>query len=79
MVLHLIPLLDGSVLQILLQPNDKVELRLAVLDAPQINSDHISSLVDDLSDPQDTKRNAAFANLPTLEEAVPEPTIEAVA
>lgn len=66
-ILQLVPLLDGSVLQILPVQHrpQSVHLQLAVLDADAAGVDprHIEQLVAQLSADQATQRNAAFSEL----------------
>lgn len=62
-LLHLVPLLDGSVLQIHAAGAGKVSLALTSLDAPAVDEQQISDLVIQLSDEDPHKREAAYQNL----------------
>jgi hypothetical protein len=84
-ILHLVPLLDGSVLQIALDDSGKVKLALAPLDSGNLDEKAISDLVDQLSDADPAKRDAANAQLtrygpaswPLLEKLLPDQPPEA--
>lgn len=62
-IVHLVPLLDGSVLQISLTSNASIQLALATLDATSVDEKQIAALVDGLSDPDQAKRSAAYDQL----------------
>lgn len=74
-IVHLVPLLDGSVLQLLATADGGVRLAVASLTHVQVDKNQISQLVDTLSDPDPDKRTDAYAQLtrygpgiwPTLE------------
>ena len=60
---HLVPLLDGSVLQLIQKDDGKIALALSLLDAPAVDEKAISDLIDQLSDDDPDKREAANAQL----------------
>ncbi len=62
-IVHLVPLLDGSVLQISRTDADATRLDLATLDATAVDENKISQFVDGLSDADPVKRNAAYEQL----------------
>jgi hypothetical protein len=66
-IIHLVPLLDGSVLRIVPAAaaggDEKVELQIAALDAAQVDEQQIAKLVAQLSDPDDEVRTAAYNEL----------------
>lgn len=65
-ILHLIPLRDGSVTQLLLKSGDggaRVKLALASVEAPSVKKDVIIALVDQLSDIDKDIRDAAYGRL----------------
>jgi hypothetical protein len=62
-IVHLVPLLDGSVLRIAAATANRVELQVALLDAPQVDANHIGELVANLSNEDEPVRAAAFAEL----------------
>jgi hypothetical protein len=62
-ILQLIPLLDGSILQIIARDADTVSLAIAPLEAGDIDAHHVAELVDSLSDADGDKRQAAFDEL----------------
>ncbi|HEV8604926.1 MAG TPA: hypothetical protein VGQ99_06150 [Tepidisphaeraceae bacterium] len=62
-LLHLIPLDDGTVLQIIAENDGKVRLAYAALDAKDIDEQRVSRLIIDLSDTDAQKREKAFAEL----------------
>ncbi|HEY1629284.1 MAG TPA: hypothetical protein VGF52_05465, partial [Tepidisphaeraceae bacterium] len=74
-ILHLVPLLDGSVLQLIVNDDKTSDVTMAVLDAATVDEKKIADLVDQLSDPEADKRTAAQNELtrwgpgvwPTLE------------
>lgn len=84
-ILHLVPLLDGSVLQIIAAEDDKVQLALAALDHPDLDEKIILQLVEQLSDLEEAKRVAAYNELtrygtglwPILEKIVDDQPAEA--
>jgi hypothetical protein len=63
-IIHLVPMLDGTVLQIRRGDNPQsVDLVLEPLDSPSIDENQIDSLVDQLDDPDPDKRTEAFEKL----------------
>ena len=62
-LLHLVPLLDGSVLQLVVRPDNKITPALAALDTVSADEKQIAKLVEQLSDADPAKRNAAFSEL----------------
>lgn len=62
-MLHLIPLRDGSVTQLLQNPNGGVKLGLTSVDAPQIDRKVIDNLVEGLADTDSGIRDASFRQL----------------
>jgi hypothetical protein len=63
-ILHLVPMLDGSVLQIRrAEDPQNVELVTEPLDSPAIDESQISALVDQLDDPDPEKRSTAYDHL----------------
>jgi len=62
-ILHLIPLDDGTVLQVIAEEGGKVRLAYAGLDAKKIDEEHVARLIFELSDPDAQKREKAFAEL----------------
>lgn len=62
-LLHLVPLLDGGVVQLVLGDDNSIDLRLAPLDPTQVDEKRIAELVAQLSDPVALKRVAAFNEL----------------
>jgi hypothetical protein len=62
-MVQLIPLLDGSILQIVAGEGDKVNLSIAPLESSGIDEKHVADLVDGLSDSDGDKRQAAFDEL----------------
>ncbi len=62
-MLHLIPLRDGSVTQLLLSPGGGVKLGLTSVDAPQVDRKVIDNLVEGLSDADRDVRDASFRQL----------------
>jgi hypothetical protein len=58
-LLHLVPLLDGSVLQLVVNDDKTISVAMSVLDAAAVDEKKIDDLVDQLSDPQADKRTAA--------------------
>ena len=61
--IHLVPLLDGSVLQLIRKDDGKLSLALSPLDTPQLDETALNQLIDQLSDDDPDKRNAAYAQL----------------
>ncbi|MEA2707558.1 MAG: hypothetical protein QOF78_159 [Phycisphaerales bacterium] len=63
-ILHLVPLLDGSVLQ-LIRETEKgpIKLAMSVMQTIEIDEKIIAALVEQLSDNDPEKRNAAYAEL----------------
>jgi hypothetical protein len=84
-LLHLVPLLDGSILRIATKDDGAAEVSLAMLDPAEVDEKIITDLVDHLSDPDPDKRAAAFAELtrygngvwPLLEKLAPDQPPEA--
>ncbi|QOV87822.1 hypothetical protein [Humisphaera borealis] len=65
-ILHLIPLRDGSVTQLLVSPSGEgggVKVALASVETPKVNQKEILDLVDSLSDPDADIRNLAYGRL----------------
>ena len=62
-ILHLVPLLDGSVLQLIAQDANGVKLAMGPLDQTPIDQDKIVELVRGLGDPDKDKRRAAQEQL----------------
>lgn len=62
-ILQLVPLLDGSILQIMSAAEGSVRLKVATLYKANIDEQKITALVDQLSDPDAEKREAAFKEL----------------
>ncbi|MGA3067902.1 MAG: hypothetical protein ABSF29_13750, partial [Tepidisphaeraceae bacterium] len=63
-IIHLVPMLDGSVLQIRRGDDPQsVQLNIQPLDSPAIDENQIDALVDQLEDPDPDKRTAAFQKL----------------
>lgn len=62
-LLHLVPLLDGSIIQIAVDDEQNARVGLAVLDPAAVDEKKITDLVDQLSDAESEKRNAAFNEL----------------
>lgn len=65
-MLHLIPLRDGSVTQLLQAPAEQgggVKIALASVETPAVNRQEIINLVDSLSDADNDIRNAAYTRL----------------
>jgi hypothetical protein len=85
-IIHLVPMLDGSVLQIRRGSDAQtVQLSIVQLDASAIDQNAVSALVDQLADDDPDKRVAAFARLtqygpsvfPILEQLQPNAAPEA--
>lgn len=62
-IIHLVPLLDGSVLQLLQGEEGKLGLALSSLDNPEVDEKAIEALVIQLSDDDPEKREAAYREL----------------
>lgn len=62
-IIQLLPLLDGSILQIIAGEADKISLAIAPLESNDIDQHHVAELVDALADPDEDKRQAAFTEL----------------
>jgi hypothetical protein len=62
-LVQLIPLLDGSILQIVAGDGDHVTLNIAPLESVDIDSHKVDDLVNQLSDADEDKRRAAFTEL----------------
>jgi hypothetical protein len=62
-ILHLIPLRDGSVVQMVTQSDGGVRLAMAALYEAEIDEAGIKSLLEQLADADSEKRDAAFKNL----------------
>ena len=85
-IVYLVPLLDGSVLQIRHEPGDSA-LTFISLDSPGIDEKEIGALVDQLGDDDPDKRVAAYQRLaqygprinPVLEKLAPNAAPEAQA
>ena len=60
---HLVPLLDGSVLQLIHKDDGKIGLALALLDTGGVDENAINQLIEQLSDDDPDKRIAADAQL----------------
>ncbi|HWP40787.1 MAG TPA: hypothetical protein VNL70_07665 [Tepidisphaeraceae bacterium] len=83
--LHLVPMLDGSLLQLAVNEDQTVQVMISALDRAPIEDRQIIALVEQLSDPESDKRMAAFNQLtrygpgiwPTLERLQPDQPPEA--
>jgi len=62
-IMHLVPLLDGSVLQLIAGDDGTVQIALATLGAGQVDEQQVKTLVEQLANPDPKKRAAAFAEL----------------
>jgi hypothetical protein len=62
-ILQLVPLLDGSVLQIVAGDGDAVSLSIAPLETSGIDAHRVAQLIDGLSDDDSDKRQAAIDEL----------------
>src|SRR5690606_1421072 len=62
-LLQLVPLLDGSLIRILATEADKVRLDLVTLERVEVDRSTILGLVEQLSDIDQEKRDAAFQQL----------------
>jgi hypothetical protein len=62
-LLHLVPLLDGSVLQIVAGPRDTVTFGMASVEPPKADERQVLALVDRLAHPDEKERDEAYAQL----------------
>lgn len=62
-IMHLVPLLDGSVLQLFFGDGDKLQLNLMPLDVQKLDEAEFTKLVEQLSDDDAAKRDAAEMQL----------------
>lgn len=62
-LLHIVPLRDGSVLQLVVGETDVIEPKMTILDAPEVDEEKVTKLVDQLSDTDGDVRRKAFAEL----------------
>ena len=62
-IVHLVPLLDGSVLQMIQGQGGGVKLAVAALDAADVNEAAVAALVEQLSAPENERRETAFKEL----------------
>jgi hypothetical protein len=62
-LVHVVPLLDGSVLQIVRDERGKIQPRLELLNRPDIDEKAITALVDQLSDADPERRQQAYNQL----------------
>ena len=84
-LLHLVPLLDGSIIQLVVNDDDTINVALASLDRTEVDEQQIRGLVDQLADEDPDKRAEAFAQLtrygtgvwPILEKLAPDQPPEA--
>jgi hypothetical protein len=84
-LVHVVPLLDGSALQLLGTDSGEVKLAVATLDKVDVVETRIAALVDQLNDPDEAKRTDAYEQLtrygpgiwPTLEKLAPDQPPEA--
>jgi hypothetical protein len=84
-LMHLVPLLDGSVLQIVVRDDGLTGLELRVLGSEQLDERRIEGLVEQLSDRDPEKRETAYHELtrygpgswPVLERLMDEQPVEA--
>jgi hypothetical protein len=65
-LLHLIPLADGTVLELIHNADDSVALRLTPLDKLPVDEHHVGELVDKLASLDPNDRDAASAELTAL-------------
>jgi hypothetical protein len=63
--LHLIPLADGSVLQIIVAGDGNVQLAITDFDTTKIDKKQVLQLLDELDSPEHDKRDEAFRQLST--------------
>lgn len=86
-LMHLVPLLDGNVLQIIAKDAGQVQVALASLEQLKVNEAEIVKQVEALSDPDDNVRQNAYRELtrygpsvaPVLERLAPDQDPEAQA
>jgi hypothetical protein len=84
-LVHVVPLLDGSALQLLGSQNKGVRLAVTTLEKVNVDEARISALVDQLNDTEETKRVDAYEQLtrygpgiwPILEKLAPDQPPEA--
>ena len=84
-LVHVVPLLDGSALQLLGTESGAVKLAVATLDKIDVDEAKIAAIVDQLNDAEEAKRNDAFEQLtrygpgiwPILEKLAPDQPPEA--
>jgi hypothetical protein len=84
-IVHLVPLLDGSVLQVVRGDDGKVAPAMTVLDAAEIDETTVNALVSELSDADSERRLKAYNQLtrygpgvwPLLERLADEQPVEA--
>jgi hypothetical protein len=62
-LIHLIPLLDGSIIRIARGDDGNAQVTLAVTESASVDEKRISLLVDKLSDPDPQQRNRAYEEL----------------
>lgn len=62
-IIHLVPLLDGSILQLIRLEDQSVDLQMTAQDPAELDEKAIETLVDQLSDPQANAREEAFSKL----------------
>ncbi|HTL28941.1 MAG TPA: hypothetical protein VL282_06970 [Tepidisphaeraceae bacterium] len=62
-LIHLIPLLDGSIIRIARGDDGNAQVTLAVTETASVDEKRISLLVDKLSDPDATQRDRAYEEL----------------
>jgi hypothetical protein len=62
-IIHLVPLIDGSVLQLAAGPNETITLNLSAPTSPDVDEKKIKELVAQMSNPDPTQRKAAFDEL----------------
>lgn len=62
-IMHLVPLLDGSILQLVVKEDKSVQVQLMTLDPADVDEKKVAEFVDQLSDPDVAKRTAAFNEL----------------
>ena len=64
-ILHLIPLVDGSVLQVLVDPMGEARIAIVDLDVVKVDEKPVLQLIRQLDDDNPERRAAAFARLST--------------
>jgi hypothetical protein len=62
-LMHMLPLPDGNVLQLVAGPEDSVRLNIMNLDPVKVDEQKVIMLIADLSDPDPGKRDRAFQQL----------------